>query len=163
MERVYFLHSGTFVFYMERGAGNSIQTVIKSASGNFCDICRFPTIWAVIEMKKLINLGLLLCLVASPLAAEEGAVGPAVAPEPPELPPQVESGEALEPEVTIIKSEEKTVEEYRVDGKLVMVKITPVAGPAYYLLDSDGDGTLDTQEDDPRSASVQQWEIFSWD
>jgi len=114
-------------------------------------------------MKKLINLGLLLCLVGSPLAAEEGTVGPAIAPEPPELPPQVESGEVLEPEVTIIKSEEKTVEEYRVDGKLVMVKITPAAGPAYYLLDSDGDGTLDTQEDDPRSASVQQWEIFSWD
>ena len=119
--------------------------------------------WAVIEMKKIVNLGLLLLLIVSPLAAEEGASEPAIAPEPPELPPQVESGEALEPEVTIIKSEEKTVEEYRLDGKLVMVKITPAAGPAYYLIDSDGDGTLDAQENDPRSASVQQWEIFSWD
>ncbi|MFC1602890.1 DUF2782 domain-containing protein [Pseudomonadota bacterium] len=122
-----------------------------------------PTMRAVIEMKKLVSLGLLLFLLVSPLAAEEDAMGPAVAPEPPELPPQVESGEALEPEVTIIKSEEKTVEEYRLDGKLVMVKITPAAGSAYYLVDSDGDGTLDTQEDDPRSASVQQWVIFSWE
>ncbi len=113
-------------------------------------------------MKKLINLGLLLLLVALPLAAEETAGEPAIAPEPPELPPQVESGEALEPEVTIIKSEEKTVEEYRLDGKLVMVKITPAAGKPYYLVDSDGNGTLDTQENDPRSASVQQWVIFSW-
>jgi hypothetical protein len=121
-----------------------------------------PTTRAVIEMKKLMSLGLLLFLMIAPLAAEEGAMEPAVAPEPPELPPQVESGEALEPEVTIIKSEEKTVEEYRIDGKLVLVKITPAAGPAYYLVDSDGDGTLDTQEDDPRSASVQQWKIFSW-
>jgi len=122
-----------------------------------------PTMWAVIEMKKLINLGLLLFLVSIPLMAEEDAVGPAIAPEPPVLPPQIESGEALEPEVTIIKSEEKTVEEYRLDGKLVMVKITPTAGPAYYLVDSDGDGTLDAKEDDPRSASVQQWVLFSWD
>ena len=114
-------------------------------------------------MKKLINLGLLLFLVASPLAAEETAVDAAIAPEPPELPPQIESGDALEPEITIIKSEEKMVEEYRMNGKLVMIKITPAAGPAYYLVDSDGDGTLDTQEDDPRSASVQQWVLFSWD
>ncbi len=110
-------------------------------------------------MKKQMNLGLLLLWMALPLAAEE----PAIAPEPPELPPQVESGEALEPEITIIKSEEKTVEEYRLNGALVMVKITPAAGPAYYLVDSDGDGTLDTQENDPRSASVQQWVLFSWE
>jgi len=141
-----------------------MQTVIKFGSGNkFAISVASPTMWAVIEMKKLINLGLLLFLASSLLAAEEGAVEPAIAPEPPALPPQVESGEALEPEVTIIKSEEKTVEEYRLNGKLVMVKITPTAGPAYYLVDSDGDGTLDTQEDDPRSASVQQWVLFSWD
>jgi len=141
-----------------------VQTVIKSGSRNyFATFVDFPTIWAVNEMKKLMSLGLLLFLMVSPLlAAEEDAVGPAVAPEPPELPPQVESGEALEPEITIIKSEEKTVEEYRVDGKLVLVKITPAAGPAYYLVDSDGDGSLDAQEDDPRSASVQQWVLFEW-
>jgi len=119
--------------------------------------------WAVIEMKKLVNLGLLLFLAVSPLAAEEDVMEPAIAPEPPVLPPPVESGEALEPEVTIIKSEEKTVEEYRLNGKLVMVKITPAAGPAYYLVDSDGDGSLDAQENDPRSASVQQWVLFSWE
>lgn len=114
-------------------------------------------------MKKLINLGLLLFFVSAPLLAEEGAAGPAIAPEPPVLPLPLESGEALEPTVTIIKSEEKTVEEYRLNGKLVMIKITPAAGPAYYLVDSDGDGTLDEQEDDVRSASVQKWVIFSWE
>ncbi len=114
-------------------------------------------------MKKLIHLGLLLLFINAPLLAEEGAVEPAIAPEPPVLPPQVESGESLEPEVTIIKSEEKTVEEYRLNGKLVMIKITPVAGPAYYLVDSDGDGTLDEQQEDVRSASVQKWVLFSWE
>jgi len=88
---------------------------------------------------------------------------PVIAPEPPELPSQVQSGESLEPDVTIIKSEEKVIEEYRINGKLVMVKVTPTAGPAYYLLDSDGDGELDAREDDPRSANVQQWVLFSWD
>ncbi len=118
---------------------------------------------AVIKMKKRINLGLLLLLVSAPLLAEEGAMEPAIAPEPPALPPQIESGEALEPEVTIIKSEEKTVEEYRLNGRLVLVKITPAVGPAYYLVDSDGDGILDAQEHDVRSESVQQWVLFSWD
>ncbi|MCF6355109.1 MAG: DUF2782 domain-containing protein [Candidatus Polarisedimenticolaceae bacterium] len=114
-------------------------------------------------MRKLINLGLLLLFVSAPLLAEESTMEPVIAPEPPALPPQIESGEALEPEVTIIKSEEKTVEEYRLNGRLVLVKITPAVGPAYYLVDSDGDGILDAQEHDVRSESVQQWVLFSWD
>ncbi len=115
-------------------------------------------------MKKRINLGLLLWLASTPLMAEEGAAAePIIAPEPPPLPPQVESGEALEPEVTIIKTEEKTVEEYRLNGRLVLMKITPAVGPAYYLVDSDGDGILDAQEHDIRSESVQQWVLFSWE
>ncbi len=124
----------------------------------------YPTMRAVMQMKKRINLGLLLWLASTPLMAEEGAAAePIIAPEPPPLPPQVESGEALEPEVTIIKTEEKTVEEYRLNGRLVLMKITPAVGPAYYLVDSNGDGILDAQEYDIRSESVQQWVLFSWE
>ncbi len=141
-----------------------MQTVIKfGARENFAATAASPTMRAVIEMKKRINLALLLLLLSAPLLAEEKAVEPAIAPEPPALPPQIESGEALEPEVTIIKSEEKTVEEYRLNGELVLVKITPAVGPAYYLVDSDGDGVLDAQEHDVRSESVQQWVLFSWE
>jgi len=116
-------------------------------------------------MKKLLATGLVLLLTAFPLAAEDEntAMEPAIAPQPPELPLPIQSGEALEPEITIRKTEDKVIEEYRIEGKLVMLKVTPTIGPAYYLVDSDGDGELDVKEDDPRSANVQQWVLFSWD
>ncbi|MEO6422222.1 MAG: DUF2782 domain-containing protein [Candidatus Nitrotoga sp.] len=51
-----------------------------------------------------------------------------------------EQGTALGQEVTIIKSAEQTVEEFRAGGKLYMIKITPKIGPPYYLVDDLGDG-----------------------
>ncbi|MEW7979062.1 MAG: DUF2782 domain-containing protein [Candidatus Sedimenticola endophacoides] len=83
-------------------------------------------------------------------------------PEPPDLPPQIESGEALEPEVTIRESKKGTIEQYSVNGRVYMVKVTPRTGPPYYLVDSDGDGQLDQIEDSPRSLSVPQWVLFRW-
>ncbi|VAX08318.1 hypothetical protein MNBD_GAMMA26-530 [hydrothermal vent metagenome] len=117
------------------------------------------------KMKKLLTVGLVLLFATAPLTAgdENAAIEPASAPEPPDIPPPVQSGEALEPEIIIRRTEDKIIKEYRVEGKLVMVKITPTVGPAYYLLDTDGDGELDAREDDSRSASIQQWLLFSWD
>ncbi|MEE8513148.1 MAG: DUF2782 domain-containing protein [Gammaproteobacteria bacterium] len=86
-----------------------------------------------------------------------------VVPEPPPLPEPVQSGEVLEPEITIIQKEEVTVEEYRINGILYMVKVTPSVGLPYYLIDQDGDGVMETQMDgiyaDP---VVPQWVLFSW-
>lgn len=84
------------------------------------------------------------------------------APMPPTLPPQTQSGEALEPEVSIRTTEKETIEEYRIGGKLYMVKIIPDAGPAYYLIDSNGDGELDVREDEITKSAVPQWVLFSW-
>ncbi|RRN79463.1 DUF2782 domain-containing protein [Pseudoxanthomonas sp. SGD-10] len=52
------------------------------------------------------------------------------------------------------------VDEYRVAGQLRMVRITPVRGPAYYLYDRDGDGTLD--RDDAEDLPQVYWKLFSW-
>jgi hypothetical protein len=38
----------------------------------------------------------------------------------------------LEPQVTIVKKETETREEYRIKGKLYMVKVTPAVGKPYY-------------------------------
>ncbi len=109
-------------------------------------------------MKKIsLILPILLLL---PMAL--GAVERATVPEPPTLPPQVESGEVLEPEVTIIESDKGTVEQYSLKGRVYMVKINPIAGPSYYLLDSDGDGEMDVREDHPTKIAVPQWVLFSW-
>lgn len=84
-------------------------------------------------------------------------------PEPPEIPQAVQSGEALEPEVTIIQRDNETVEETRINGRLYKVKITPRAGPAYYLFDTDGDGVLETRgNNDITDINIPQWVLFSW-
>jgi len=51
-----------------------------------------------------------------------------------------------EPQVTITKPREAVVEEYRVGGKLYMIKVTPKVGPPYYLIDDQGDGKFVRQE-----------------
>jgi hypothetical protein len=93
------------------------------------------------------------------LAQEE----PVPVPEPPELPPTVESGEPLEPDVTIIRRGKETVEEYRIHNRLYMVKVKPSVGPPYYLIDTDGDGNLDVRRSDlERDMRIPQWVLFSW-
>ena len=76
---------------------------------------------------------------------------------------KVESvNENLEPEVTITQTDDQTTYEYSINGSRYMVKIVPAKGPAYYLLDLDGDGEFDRQEDDPARIVVPQWVLFRW-
>lgn len=84
-------------------------------------------------------------------------------PDPPELPPPDENLETLEPDITIIRKGKKTIQEYRVNGELYMVKIIPDIGPAYYLVDGDGDGNLNVRRSDlEKDIKVPQWVIFNW-
>jgi hypothetical protein len=88
---------------------------------------------------------------------------PAAIPEPPDLPEAVQSGENMEPDITIIKRGKETIEEYRINGKLYMVKITPSVGPSYYLVDNDGDGNMEARRSQLESGlKVPQWVLFSW-
>lgn len=84
-------------------------------------------------------------------------------PEPPEIPPQVKSGETLEPDVTIRRDDRKTVTEYRVNGRVQSIKVEPVVGPTYWLVDTTGDGFTDTRYDNyyPPFA-IPGWVIFRW-
>lgn len=81
----------------------------------------------------------------------------------PELPPRIESGEALEPDITIRREGKKIITQYRVNGELYMVKIKPDAGPSYYLIDSTGDGNMNVRRNDlERDMQIPQWVLFSW-
>ena len=82
-------------------------------------------------------------------------------PEPPEPPPKVKSGEILEPEVRIFRRAKERITEYRINGKVHMVKIEPEVGPAYYLVDKDGDGKLDSRRYGA-DFLPPMWEIFRW-
>lgn len=87
---------------------------------------------------------------------------PAMAEDTPAPPPPQVGSENLEPEVTIVQEDDRTTYEYSINGRRYMVKIVPAKGPAYYLLDLDGDGEMDTREDDPASMVVPQWVLFRW-
>jgi hypothetical protein len=82
---------------------------------------------------------------------------------PPPIPPKV-PGEELEPSVVITEREGQRIEEYSQNGRVYMVKITPVRGPAYYYLDENGDGQLELRESDKKLNPVQPvyWKIKEW-
>jgi len=84
-------------------------------------------------------------------------------PEAPDLPPQVKSGETLEPEVTIRRDAEKTVTEYRVNGRIHSIKVEPVVGPTYWMVDTTGDGFANTRFDNYNPPfAIPGWVIFRW-
>lgn len=84
-------------------------------------------------------------------------------PDVPPPPAQVQDGENMEPEITILRSGKKTIQEYRRGGRIYMVKIVPDIGPAYYFLDTNGDGVFDARNSDlDRGSHVNMWKIFEW-
>lgn len=66
------------------------------------------------------------------------------------------------PELVIRYKEGTRIEEYRVNGQLRYAKITPKLGPAYYLIDTNGDGTFDKRHDQLENPPIQQWLLYSW-
>ncbi|MGH8763292.1 MAG: DUF2782 domain-containing protein [Nitrosospira sp.] len=67
-------------------------------------------------------------------------------PQPPEIslpsPGTDQDDPALEPQVTITRRGEDKIEEYRINGRLYMIKVTPRIGLPYYLIDHHGEGTF---------------------
>ncbi len=64
------------------------------------------------------------------------------------------------PDVTIRQEGDRTVEEYRVNGFLYAVKVTPKHGKPYFLVRADGDSNF-VRADKP-DMLIPAWEIFSW-
>ena len=113
-------------------------------------------------MKKLLVIFLPLFVFFTPILPVLGNEEFAPVIEPPDLPNSIESGEQIEPQVTIIRKEDKVIEEYRVNNNLYMIKITPVIGLPYYLIDHDGDGEIDFRRHELDDVLVPQWVLFTW-
>jgi hypothetical protein len=108
---------------------------------------------------RLITTLFLSTLCASVYAADQ--------PKPPDLqalpPPTLDANEAVdEPQVTITKQTGQTVEEFRVAGKLYMIKITPKVGKPYYLVDDRGDGKFARQESTDSGIRPPRWVIHNF-
>jgi Protein of unknown function (DUF2782) len=118
-------------------------------------------------MRHFLQLALLLAAFAIALPVVPSAVAQdrpkaQPIPEPPPPPPGFELDPALEPQVTILKRGEDSVEEYRISGKLYMVKVTPPHGRPYYLIDERGDGKFTRQESHDTGLRPPMWVIHSW-
>jgi hypothetical protein len=82
--------------------------------------------------------------------------------EPPPPPPIVETDVALEPQLTIRKEASATITEYRVRGKLFMMRVTPAKGPSYVLIDHRGDGQFARQDNLDPGVRVPQWVLLEF-
>lgn len=103
----------------------------------------------------------LLLAAALPAGAQNNDLQPLPAIPPP--PPGMEAFDAaLEPQVTIVQSERETREEFRAKGKLYMIKVTPAIGPAYYLIDQQGDGNFIESGTIGPVTKPPMWIIHSW-
>ena len=95
----------------------------------------------------------LLALLPLSAAWAETPPAPATVPPPPTI--SDEAGTA-EPEVRIIQRGDDKIEEYRLNGQLYMVKVTPAVGFPYYLMDEEGNGNM-KQVDPNRRIIIPQW------
>ncbi|MGH8641869.1 MAG: DUF2782 domain-containing protein [Burkholderiales bacterium] len=105
----------------------------------------------------------LLLAATLPVAAQPSqppGLQPLPAPPPP--PPGYEPDPSLEPQVTIYQRGSDTIEEYRLNGRVYMVKVTPTTGKPYYLVDNIGNGKFVRFDDYDTGLRPPMWVIFQF-
>jgi hypothetical protein len=81
----------------------------------------------------------------------------------PELSVSPSPGAATSPEeeVTIRRRGTETIEEYAIQGRVYKILVRPQVGPAYFIVDNDGDGLFETRQDDLHTnPPVPQWVLM---
>jgi hypothetical protein len=68
----------------------------------------------------------------------------------------------LEPQITITQKGEDKVEEFRMKGRLYMIKVTPSHGKPYFLVDQRGDGLMRRYDDLSPNFMVPMWLIHAF-
>jgi hypothetical protein len=116
----------------------------------------YLTLYSPERIMRLITFLLLSGFATSAMADQP--VPADLQPLPPP-PPYDASGDVGEPGVTISKETAQKVEEFRVGGRLYMIKVTPKKGPPYYLVDDRGDGTFARQRSLDSGFRPPQWVI----
>ncbi len=118
---------------------------------------RFPALVAALSM----ILGSSLAVSEEP--PEGAAPPPPPIPEHEPLPPKVQDpDERIEPQVVIRREDRRIVEEYHAGGVVYMIRIIPEVGPAYYLIDTTGDGNFDSRHEHMEPVRPAHWKIFEW-
>lgn len=107
---------------------------------------------------RLLIIPLLLAPLALLAAGQPAELEPL--PEPPPAPAGYEPDPLTEPQITITKKGEDTVEEYRINGELYMQKVTPSHGVPYYLVKESVDGGWAKMDGPGERIAVPQWILF---
>ncbi|HEY8118722.1 MAG TPA: DUF2782 domain-containing protein [Methylophilaceae bacterium] len=106
---------------------------------------------------------LLVLALLSPLVALAAGNPPNLEPLPePPPPPAGLEGPDAEPQITITKKGTDKVEEYRINGELYMMKITPSHGVPYYMVKEDQNGGWSRFEDSNSPISIPKWVLFNF-
>lgn len=107
---------------------------------------------------------LIVLALTLPVAAFAAESDPKLEPLPDVPPPPgVTDGDpAAEPDITIIKKGEDTVEEYRINGELYMMKVTPPHGVPYYLMKEDQDSGWSRMEGPTAPLIIPKWVLFNF-
>ncbi|KIU50242.1 MULTISPECIES: DUF2782 domain-containing protein [Pseudomonas] len=95
-------------------------------------------------MRRLNRLLLLGVLAAAPLVANAADEAP-----------------SADPDVTIRTEGDKTIQEYRQNGFLYAIKVTPKGGKPYFLVRADGSEGNFIRSDQP-DMLIPSWKIFEW-
>lgn len=119
---------------------------------------------------KLIRSSRFRALCSMLLLVMGTTLAQAAAPPPPKLeplpeippPPRVAGDEELEPQVTITRRQGETVEEARVNGRLVWLRVTPLHGRPYFLIpDASGQAYI-RRDSNETGLRVPLWVLFSF-
>lgn len=103
---------------------------------------------------------LLASLLAVPVLAQDKP--PRLEPLPDIPPPPGMVDPALEPQITIVQKGQDKVEEFRIKGRLYMIKVTPSHGKPYFLVDHKGDGLMRRYDDLSPNFQVPMWVIHEF-
>ena len=103
-------------------------------------------------------------------AAAAAGFAQGAAPLPPNLeplpeilpPPELAGDPELEPQITIKRKESETVEEARVNGQLVWIKVTPRHGRPYFLIPDAGGATFVRRDSLVSGLKVPMWLLFEF-
>ena len=98
-----------------------------------------------------------------------GAAQLAPPPPPPKLeplpeippPPELAADPDLEPQVTITRKDGETVEEARVAGRVVWIKVTPRHGRPYFLV-PDANGQMQIRSGLDTGIMIPLWVLFTF-
>ena len=88
---------------------------------------------------------------------------PGFAQDTPEELKDIEDEQTSSGQVTIKGDKDEVISEFRINGQLYMIRITPKKGLPYYLVDGDGDGNLETRWNDlAPDLLIPSWVLLRW-